>query len=370
MHIGNKFFKKTFFFCCYFSLFINITFSFWKNSFAGSYENHFTSAIVANKTKDTILYSYNADDIVYPASLTKMMTAYVVFDSIRNGLIGLHDNVSIAKYKDYGICNIFTCKNPITIKDLILKMSVLSSNIACDILATEISGRVENFVVLMNKYAKDFGLQKTHFSNTHGLFDEKHVSTARELLQISMNLVNDFPSYIQLFGITYYVDNDESFNKKTSTVQSSIKGIQGGKTGFISASGFNLSIWGEYEKEQVFAIVIGATNKISRDALILKLLNKSIKSEITAKSQPDDKDYKIMFKVLKFFNLDPYKYLSQVPVERNGFNNKSSYYIANDNEGGDEELEEEQDDNNNEKNIIEDKNKNNIEESRFYYKSK
>ena len=296
----------------------------------------FTSAIVVNSNNGKILYSYNADDRIYPASLTKMMTAYVVFDNIKKGVIGMYDKVDKKTYNSKKLESIFPYSNEITIKDLLLKIIVNSLNTPSEILAIETYGNVKSFVDEMNKKAKQFGMTNTHFVNTHGLFNENHYSTARDLANLSIRLVNDFPEYAEMFNITEYINNAEDLEQKTSIIQKNIKGVKGSKTGYISASGFNIAMWGDYdvndvkEKQKVdhiFAVLIGAKTKQERDELMLKLLSSTIKNKFNASKniKKNMNNYsKEIANILTFFGLKPEKYMSNRPKMR-GTDNKYDY---------------------------------------------
>ena len=164
----------------------------------------------------------------------------------------------------------------------------------------------------------EIGMKNTFFVNPHGLFNEKHQSTARDIAMLAIRLVYDFPKFAEYFGITNYIDENGNFKKKTSDIQQNIRGIAGSKTGYIDASGYNLAVWGKYGKKHIFAVVIGADNKVNRDALIIKLINQSIgedleKSVIDGKRLFNDKDLNDFF---RFLNIDLNRYSVPIPTER------------------------------------------------------
>ena len=165
-----------------------------ESSYAYEENVPFTSSIVVNSKNGQILQSYYPDKVIYPASLTKMMTAYVAFSAIKQGVIGLYDKIDKDKYANYGIYRYFGRNDNVTIYDLLLKMIVNSINEVSTILAIEISENVGNFVETMNEYARKLKMTKTHFANPHGLFDKNHFSTARDMANLSIGLVHDFPN--------------------------------------------------------------------------------------------------------------------------------------------------------------------------------
>ena len=272
------------------------------------------SAIVINAVNGEILFSYNADRKIFPASLTKMMTAYVVFDAIDNGIIGINDKSEYSENNN----------NNITIKDLIYNMVVNSSNVVTDVLAKEVSfGNVKRFIKKMNSVAKEIGMKNTNFSNTNGLHDENHYSTARDIAKLSIRLVYDFPQYIDFFKITNYIDDNNHYSIKTTRIQDNAINVDGSKTGYVNASGYNLAAWKKkYDngsnKNHIFVILTGANDTAKRDELVIKLMNlysntndSFIRRTISTTQQED-----IVKKIFNFIGIDYDKYKTPVPVER------------------------------------------------------
>ena len=290
--------------------FLTLLFAFvWGGSVRAYEENMpFTSSIVVNSKNGQILQSYYPDRVIYPASLTKMMTAYVVFAAIKRGVIGLYDKIDKDKYASYGLYKYFSPNEDVTIYDLLLKMIVNSTNEAATILAIEVSENVHNFVETMNDYARKIKMTKTHFANPHGLFHKDHFSTARDMANLSIRLVHDFPNLSQLFGITDYLSNDD-FYEKTTVIQRKSVGLKGNKTGYVAASGYNIAAWGEYGiNEKIFAVLIGANSKYERDRLIMRLISNSVKEyNIVNRKERDNDINKLMDSAANFFGIDKKK---------------------------------------------------------------
>ena len=260
--------KVFFFIIVYYLLF----FSFNTSSAKETINIPFISAIIVNSKTNETIYSYNADTIIYPASLTKIMTAYIVFDAINEGIIGLYDRIDKTKYYNYSIMNsAFYDTNNITIYDLLIQTIVKSSNESALILANEIANEEKYFVEMMNKKAKEIGMYHTLFVNSHGLYNQNHISTARDLSKLTISLVKKHPELSKIFDITDYIHHD-NFIEKTTTIQRN-NNIIGSKTGYISKIGYNIAIWSDNDKEQLHAIIIGANSKPDRDAIALHLIN-------------------------------------------------------------------------------------------------
>lgn len=264
-------------------------------------ELQYNSAIVVDANNGEILYSYNPDKKIYPASLTKMMTSYLVFSAIDNKIIGVNDNV---KYQN----------KQIKIKDLIYKMAVNSYNDVTDILAKETYGDVNEFIKEMNDTAKDMNMKNTHFANTHGLFNENHYSTVRDMAKLSIRLVYDFPQYKDFFGTTNYIDENREYNIKTTKIQQNVKGMEGSKTGYTDTSKYNLATWGHYNGRHVFVVVSGLKDKKNRDKAVVNLLQQLTKDN-TIKNSSKEED-EIMSKIFNFVGLDYNKYKSPKPIQR------------------------------------------------------
>ncbi|GEM_PF-2940839 len=304
----SNFFCSRFFCLCVRAVFL-LFFVFGFKSVSSQERVPYTSAIVVNAVNGEVLYSYNENKTIYPASLTKMMTSYIVFSALKDGTIGLSDVVKFGKNNE----------NSATIHDLIMKMVVSSLNYPTEVLANEISGDVKNFVLRMNSVAKELGMKNTNFVNPHGLFDENHKSTAKDIAMLAIRLVYDFPKFSEYFGITNYIDEHGNFKKKTSDIQQNIRGIEGSKTGYIDASGYNLAVWGKYGKKHIFAVVIGADNKFNRDGLILKLINASIGEDIEKTFNSKSTLFnggELLRDTLSFLNINLGAYITPVPIER------------------------------------------------------
>lgn len=255
------------------SFFTNI-FLIWKPFVASATQQEaFTSAIIINADNGDYLYSYQENKKIHPASLTKIMTAFIVFDAISNGSIGLHDEVDLRQYYNIGIQNTFPYKGTTTIQELLVKLTVNSCNECAMVLATEVANSASEFVKLMNNKAKDIKMLNTHFMNPHGLYHPQHFSTARDIAILSAEITKQHPELSQIFSITDYI-SDSEFNTKTTTIQRDNEYIQGSKTGYISESGYNIAIWGEKNNVSIIIVIIGTNSKYSRDIIALGIINK------------------------------------------------------------------------------------------------
>ena len=246
------------------------------------------------------------------------MTAYVVFDAIDKGIVGIKDNIELIEK--------IAPNEKITISDLLYKMIIKSSNIASDILAQEIYGSVDEFVAKMNYFAKKIGMKNTNFTNTNGLYDKNNYSTARDIAKLSIRIVYDFPQYIDFFGVTNYFDKNGKYDTKTSKIQDNLTGLEGGKTGYLNASGYNFSAWGNYGDKHLFIVLTGAKNKSSRDLFVVELINLGTSGGYFYKKKDHDNEQSIFEKIFSFLDVEYNSYNMLKPIERinkNLANNKS-----------------------------------------------
>ncbi len=259
-------------YCFKFFLFLVCYFSTNYSSLSANIDSPFVSAVIVNENNNEKIYSYNADQIIYPASLTKIMTAYIVFDAIKEGIISINDVIDKKKYKNFSVVNSAPYDQTITIYDLLIKMIVKSSNESAIILAMEVANEEKLFVSLMNKKAKSIGMHNTFFVNSHGLYNDRHVSTANDLVKLTISFVKSYPEMSKIFNIVNYIDNNDNFEEKTTTIDR-VKNIKGSKTGFISAIGYNIALWGLQNGIMQYIVIIGCNSKYDRDRIALFLMN-------------------------------------------------------------------------------------------------
>ena len=234
----------------------------YNHSLAINLHDNFSSALLVNAYNGEILYDYNKLKKIYPASLTKMMTAYVIFDAIENNSVDLHDKVQNANFTTY---------------DLLMKMIIKSDNEAANILANNIYHSYDFFINKMNEWAEKLNLKNTHFQNPSGLFDENNYSTSEDMARLAIRLEYDFPHYVSMFKVNSLITNDDNVMTKTGNLDHSILNAgYTGKSGYISQSGYNMAIWQEKkDKMHIFLILIGTQSPQSRNDFINYFFNLS-----------------------------------------------------------------------------------------------
>ncbi|MDD9921844.1 MAG: D-alanyl-D-alanine carboxypeptidase [Boseongicola sp.] len=222
-----------------------------------------------------VLHSRNADTKLHPASLTKMMTLYVVFDAVRKGEISLDTRVKISKKAAAEPPSKLGLKagQRIQLRYLIRAAAVKSANDAATALGEAVSGSEAAFARRMTRTAKAMGMSKTTFKNAHGLTESGHLSTARDMTTLGRQLFYDFPEYYNLFSRRTTSTGVKNVSNTNTRLLNSYRGADGIKTGYTRAAGYNLVASAERGQERIIATVFGGRSVTWRNARVAELLN-------------------------------------------------------------------------------------------------
>ena len=231
--------------------------------------------IVADLSSGQILGAERPDERVEPASLTKIMTAYVVFAALKDKKISLEQPVQVSEkaWKTPGSRMFVEPKRPVTVDQLVRGMIVQSGNDACVALAELISGSEDAFVKQMNSEAIRLGMKNTSFANVTGLSDARHYSSARDLEVLAAALIRDFPeAYAQ-----YYSQKEFRYNGITQANRNRLLWLDptadGMKTGFTEAAGYCLVASSKRGERRLLSVLLGSTSESTRAQESQKLLN-------------------------------------------------------------------------------------------------
>ncbi|KEO55596.1 hypothetical protein DT23_06395 [Thioclava indica] len=235
--------------------------------------------MVMDMRSGEVLYSKNADTPLHPASLTKMMTLYITFQAIEHGEFSLDSIVTVTKHAASQPPSRLGLRpgQKIAVRYLIRAAAIKSANDAAAALGDYIGGNEAGFAARMNRTAKQLGMKNTHFVNANGLTRKGHLSSAHDMTIMGRHLFFDFPQYYNIFS-------RHSANAKIATVYSTnrrflsaYKGADGIKTGYTSASGFNLTASAKRGNERIIATVFGGTSTAQRNAKMATLLDLGFK---------------------------------------------------------------------------------------------
>ena len=236
----------------------------------------YRAALVADMDTGRVLYSENATDLNYPASLTKIMTLYLTFDALEHGRLHLDDYliVSQAAANAQPVKLGLPAGSKITVEDAIKAVAVHSANDVARVLAENLKGGKEgNFASLMTRVAGEIGLARTNFENSSGLPDDDHLSTARDIALMSMAVYKHFPQYWKYFGIKSWTYNGKTYTNGNRLL-GAYPGCDGMKTGFTNKSKYSLVATAARDGRRVLAVVLGAENKDVRANVATNMLNR------------------------------------------------------------------------------------------------
>jgi len=220
-----------------------------------------------------ILAEKNSDKKVEPASLTKMMTVYVVENELKSGKISLSDKVKISEkaWRMEGSRMFIEVNSRVTVDDLIKGVIIQSGNDASVALAEFVAGSEEAFASLMNQYAAKIGLSGTHYVNATGLPHEQHYTTARDLALLSQVIIQEYPESYKLYSQKeFFYNNIKQYNRNKLLWQD--KFVDGLKTGHTESAGYCLSASAERDGMRLISVVLGTSSENARSAETQKLL--------------------------------------------------------------------------------------------------
>ena len=220
-----------------------------------------------------VLSEQNADLRLEPASLTKIMTAYVVFDALKNGKIRMSDQVVISEraWKMGGSQMFIEVGKQVGVEDLLKGMVIQSGNDASVALAEHVAGSEDVFAALMNRHAERLGMVNSHFTNASGLPDPALYTTARDLATLGAALVRDFPEYYPMHAMGEFTFNN-IVQQNRNRLLGLEAGVDGIKTGHTATAGYCLVVSGERENMRLVGVLMGAESEKVRTAEARKLL--------------------------------------------------------------------------------------------------
>ncbi len=222
-----------------------------------------------------LLTAEKPDERLEPASLTKLMTAYLTFNAIRQKTIALNQPLPVSQkaWKTGGSKMFIKVDTQVPVEDLIKGMIVQSGNDACVTLAEGIAGSEENFAQMMNREAQRLGMKSSHFMNSTGLPDPQHYTTARDLSILASALIRDFPEEYK----KYYSMKEFRYNNITQPNRNRLlfidPTVDGVKTGHTDAAGYCLISSALRDKRRLLSVVLGTTSDSARASESQKLLN-------------------------------------------------------------------------------------------------
>ena len=249
------------------------------------------AAFVYDANKGKVLFSRNADKYRYPASLTKIMTLYLVFDAIDAGKITLNSKLKVSKRSASMPPSKLYLKvgGHIRVKDAILALVTKSANDVASTIAENLGGTESNFAAMMTRKARSLGMSKTTFANASGLPNTKQRTTARDMARLGLSIRKKHPKSFRYFATRSFKYGKRSY-RNHNRLLGRVRGVNGIKTGYIRASGFNLVTNVETRGRHMVAVVMGGRSGSARNAhmtnLIKRHINKASRKNYKKKRTP------------------------------------------------------------------------------------
>lgn len=243
-----------------------------------------TAWIALDATSGQVIASSSPDQQIEPASLTKVMTAYLAFKAIEEGRLSLDQTVPVSEkaWRTGGSRMFLDPRKPVTVRDLLQGVIVQSGNDASVALAEALAGSEEAFAVLMNQEAQRLGMKNTNFLNATGLPHPEHLTTVRDLAILAQHIANDFPQHY-----AYYQQREFTYNNITQPNRNRLlwldPTVDGMKTGHTSSAGYCLIATALRGDRRIVTVVVGTASEAVRAQESLKLLNWSFQNFETAK---------------------------------------------------------------------------------------
>ncbi len=230
-------------------------------------DNNAKQAILVDDETGAVLFEKKGAEKMFPASMTKMMTSYIIFKQIAEGKITPETTfpVSETAWRKGGSKMFVRLGTSIAVKDLLPGIIVQSGNDACIVVAEALAGSEDAFAEMMNKEAERLGMKGTHFKNATGWPDPEHVTTPEDLVILSRALVNDFPEFYKLFSQTEFTYGSIVQHNRNLLLGMGL-GVDGLKTGHTEAAGYGITVSAKDEatERRIYAVVNGLTSKVER----------------------------------------------------------------------------------------------------------
>jgi D-alanyl-D-alanine carboxypeptidase (penicillin-binding protein 5/6) len=232
------------------------------------------AAFVADANTGEVLYSRRADTQRFPASITKVMTLYMVFEQLAAGQLQLNDRVVMSRHaasqrpSKLGL----RAGESLTVDQAIRSLATKSANDVSVALAEHIAGSSDEFARRMTLRAKGLGMSNSRFVNPNGLPDSRQVTTARDIFILSQATIRDFPQYYSYFQQQQFVFGNQVLPNHNHLLRT-MPGVDGIKTGFTNAAGFTLAASAVRDGRRLIAVVLGGPTRVARDSNVESLLS-------------------------------------------------------------------------------------------------
>jgi len=237
------------------------------------------AAIVVDADTQEVLHARNADEPRYPASLTKVMTLYMLFDALKAGEVSLDERMTVSRFAASQAPSNLKLKtgSRITVRDAINALITKSANDVAVVVAERLGGTESRFSQLMTAKAKTLGMEHTRFVNASGLPDTRQLTTARDLSILAEAILEDHSDYYHYFATEQFSWGGKTYRNHNELL-GDVDGVDGIKTGYTRASGFNLMASARRDGHRVVAIMLGGATSRARDRHVEDLIEAAFSS--------------------------------------------------------------------------------------------
>jgi len=224
------------------------------------------AAIVVDAKSGEVLYAKRADSPRYPASITKVMTLYLTFEALAAGKLKLDDRVLVSPHAaaqsptKLGV----SAGDSVSVSEAMQAMAIKSANDMAVAMAEKLGGTESRFAALMTLRARELGMENTHFVNASGLPNSRQITTARDIAILSRAVMRDYPQYYRLFSQQQFTFRGQVMGNHNHLL-GRMEGVDGLKTGFTNASGFNLAVSAVRDGRRLIGVVMGGSSGAARD---------------------------------------------------------------------------------------------------------
>lgn len=246
-----------------------------------AFETRAREAIALDYETGATLFSKEADTRTYPASMTKMMTAYILFKRLADGDISMDDRFTVSEraWRQQGSKMFVELNNRIRVEDLLQGIVVSSGNDACIVVAEALAGSTEQFAALMNETAAKLGMTGTHFTNPDGWPDDNHYTTVHDLARLSQHLIADFPQYYHYWAQPSFTYHTKQAQHNRNRLLYRNIGVDGLKTGHTEIAGYGIAVSGKNAAgRRVVVVVHGLGSEDERETVAAELYTYALAS--------------------------------------------------------------------------------------------
>ena len=245
----------------------------------------YASLVIDSKTGE-LLHAVNENTRNYPASLTKLMTLYLLFEAIEQKKLRFSSRLSVSRKAANQPASRLGLKpgQPIKVNDAIMAIIIKSANDVATVIAESIGGNERRFALLMTAKARKLGMSRTTFRNASGLPHRGQMSTAKDMAVLTRAIITHFPKYYHLFSRQAFTFQGRTYRTHNKVLKT-FRGAEGMKTGYIRASGYNLVTTAKRNGKRIIGVVFGSNTSRARNHHMKQLLTRAFKAKKSTKSR-------------------------------------------------------------------------------------